>query len=247
MGKDAGGGTVNINLPLAVKPLAKSPQYNLADGDPIFHSDDEDFDAGFTLRREWGDVPLPLKPTKNEATFQYLVEAQQAHNFHASLLAMHSIDVCKVHKMSKSTMVLESISKEDHMCPICQKGLAGAQSLCSHIRTEHVSKTKYYCQECDKYFAKASGLKIHNRKHGVGPMFLCIMCNPSHIPAAERADVKCPTCGKEFVHRQSYRDHVKWCGKEWPCFQCHLCPKNYAHKRDLTGHLKSHEKKPIPK
>ena len=192
-------------------------------------------------------MPLPMKPTENKATFQYLAEAQWAHDFHASLLAMHGIDACKVHKMSKLTMVLESISKEDRTCPICQKGLAGAQSLRSHIHTEHVGKMKHYCRVCDKYFAEASGLKIHNRKHGVGPMFPCVTCKKefplvgrlnehkiSHIPAVECADAKCPTCGKEFVHHRSYQDHVKWCGKEWLCFQCHLCPKNYAHKRDLT-------------
>ena len=97
-------------------------------------------------------MPLPTKPTENEATFQYLAEAQQAHDFHASLLAMHGIDVCKVHKMSRLTTVLESISKEDRTCSIC------------HIHTEHVRKTKHYCPVCDKYFAEASGLKIHNRK-----------------------------------------------------------------------------------
>ena len=49
MGKDSDGGAVNISLPLAVKPLTKSPQYNLADEDPTVYSDEEDFDAGFTL------------------------------------------------------------------------------------------------------------------------------------------------------------------------------------------------------
>ena len=144
MGKDDNGSVVSISLPLVVKPLTKSPQYNLADEDPTVYSD-EDFDAGFTLWREWGHVSILSKPTKNEAMFQYLAEAQHAHDFHASLLAMHSIDACKVHKMSKLTMVLESISKEDHTCPICQKGLARAQSLYSHIPMEHVGKTKNYC------------------------------------------------------------------------------------------------------
>ena len=41
----------------------------------------------------------------------------------------------------------------------------------------------------------------------------------------------------------SYLDHVKWYGVDHPCFQCQLCPKNYTHKQDLTGHLKNHEKK----
>ena len=49
MGKDSDGGTVNNGLPLVVKPLTKSPQYNLVDEDPTIYSNEEDFNAGFTL------------------------------------------------------------------------------------------------------------------------------------------------------------------------------------------------------
>ena len=220
------------------------------------YSNEDDFDVGFVLRREWKDVPLPSKPKEEDATFKYLAEAQRAHAFYASLLAMHGIDACKVVKLSKATTVLENVAKDDRTCNICHKVLAGALSLKNHIRTEHVGKKKHYCKSCDQYFAEASGLKIHNRKHGIGVMFPCTKCSKqfpsvgrlnehkrSHISASERSDAKCESCCQEFVHRRSYLDHVKWCGLVRPRFQCHLCPKNYAHKRDLTGHLKHHEKK----
>ena len=253
---DSDGSLVSCSLPLTVKPLEKSPKYDIAEEDPSVYSDEDDFDVGFVLRREWKEVPLPSKPKDEDETFKYLAEAQRAHDFHASLLAMHGIDTCKVAKLSKATTVLENVAKDDRTCNICHKGLAGAQSLKNHIRAEHVGKKKHYCKPCDKYFAESSGLKIHNRKHGIGAMFPCTKCSKrfpsvghlnehkgSHISASERSDAKCESCGKEFVHRRSYLDHVKWCGVDCPRFQCHLCPKNYAHKRDLTGHLKDHEKK----
>ena len=255
-GVDSSGSSVTCSLPLAVKPLAKSASYDIAEEDPSVYSDEEDFDVGFVLRREWKEVPLPSKPKEGEDTFKYLAEAQRAHDFHASLLATHGIDACKVSHLSKATTVLENVTKEDKTCFICHKELAGVQSLKSHIRKEHVGKTKHYCKPCDKYFAEASGLKIHNRKHGIGAMFPCTKCpkqfpsigrlnehKGSHVPASERKDAQCKTCGKKFLNRRSYLDHVKWCGVDRPRFQCHLCPKNYAHKRDLTGHIKDHERK----
>ena len=207
---------MSCSLPLAVKPLEKSPKYDIAEEDPSVYSDEDDFDVGFVLRCEWND-------------------------FHASLLAMHRIDACKVAKLSKATTVLENVAKDDRTCNICHKGLADVQSLKNHIRAEHVGKKKHYCKPCDKYFAESSGLKIHNRKHGIGAMFPCTKCSKrfpsigrlnehkgSHISASERSDAKCKSCGKEFVHRRSYLDHVKWCGVDCPRFQCHLCRKNYA-------------------
>ena len=232
-----------MSLPLAVKSLLKSPTYDLSAEDPTVYSDEEDFDVGFSLRREWPDVPLPSKPKEEEETFKYLEEAQRTHNFHASLLATHGIDACKVHKLSKATAVLEGIAKEDRVCFICQKELPSATSLRNHIRTEHVGKTRHYCHKCDKHFAEVSGLKIYNHMHGIGAMFPCTQCKKefpsigrlnehkqSHIPAAQREDSKCPVCGKEHVHWRTYLDHIKWCGKTRPHFQCHLCPKSYAHK-----------------
>ena len=172
-GKGEAGVAVQVSLPLAVKPLMKSPTYDLSAEDQMVYSNEEDFDVGFSLHREWPDVPLPSKPKEEEETFKYLEEGQRAHDFHTSLLATHSIDACKVHKLGKATTVLEGVSNEDRVCFICQKELPSAKSLQSHICTEHVGKTKHYCRKCDKYFAEALGLKIHNRKHGIGAMFPC--------------------------------------------------------------------------
>ena len=86
----------------------------------------------------------------------------------------------------------------------------------------------FHVQNVPKQFPSIGRLNEHKR---------------SHIPASEQSDAKCESCGKEFIHRRSYLDHVKWCGVDRPCFECHMCPINYTHKCDLTGHLKDHEKK----
>ena len=69
-GKDSDGSLVSCSLPPAVKPLEKSPTYDIADEDPSVYSDEDDFDVGFVLRREWKDVPLPSKPKQEDATFK---------------------------------------------------------------------------------------------------------------------------------------------------------------------------------
>lgn len=46
----------------------------------------------------------------------------------------------------------------------------------------------------------------------------------------------CPKCGRDYVHKRSLWQHVKFeCGKE-PQFQCPYCPK----KVKLKGNLKQH-------
>ena len=50
-----------VTLPLSVNKLEKYADYNIEDEDPDIYSDDEDFGAGFSLRREWNDVELPSK------------------------------------------------------------------------------------------------------------------------------------------------------------------------------------------
>ena len=77
------------------------------------YSDEDDFDVGFVLRREWKEVPLSSKPKDEDEIFKSLTEAQRAHDFHASLLAMHGIDACKVSRLSKATTILENVAKED--------------------------------------------------------------------------------------------------------------------------------------
>ena len=76
MGKDSGSTSVSCSLPLAVKPLEKSPTYDIAEEDPSVYSDEEDFDVGFVLHREWKEVPLPSKPKEEDEPFKYLAEAQ---------------------------------------------------------------------------------------------------------------------------------------------------------------------------
>ena len=102
---------MSCSLPLAVKPLEKSPKYDIAEEDPSVYSDEDDFDVGFVLRHEWEEVPLPSKPKDEDATFKYLAEAQRAHDFHASLLAMHGIDACKQAKLSKVHGPFKSICR----------------------------------------------------------------------------------------------------------------------------------------
>ena len=46
-GKDSDGSLVSCSLPLAVKPLEKSPTYDIAEEDPFVYSDEDDFDVGF--------------------------------------------------------------------------------------------------------------------------------------------------------------------------------------------------------
>ena len=181
---------MSCSLPLAVKPLKKSPTYDIAEEDPSVYSDEDDFDVGFVLCCEWKEVSLPSKPKDEDEMFKYLAEAQRAHDFHPSLLAMHGIDACKVAKLSKATTFLENVTKDDRTCNICNKGLAGAQSLKSHIRAEHVGKKKHHCKLCDQYFAEASGLKIHNRKHGIGAMFPCTKCTKQFPSIGRHFSVK---------------------------------------------------------
>ena len=247
------GHPVTATLPLAVEPLVKHNNYRMEEEDPSIYSDDEDFGAGFELRREWKDIPLPSKKSDAQAVFDYIAEAQKSHDFHANLLATHNIDACKVYKQGHAMSALENVSKEDRLCNLCQKTFASAHTLRAHIRTGHVGQSAHKCLLCPKFYAEASGLKVHMQSHGVGSKIACPVCKKefdslghmnehkkSHHPASERGDSTCEKCNKVFQHRRNYLQHKETCGKQGERAQCPKCPKNYANRHDLMTHMKKH-------
>ena len=185
--------------------------------------------------------------------FNYIEEAQKSHDFHANLLATHNIDACKVYKQSHASTALENVSKDDRLCSLCQKTVASAHSLRSHISTSHIGESAHKCSVCSKFYAEASGLKVHMQSHGIGSKIPCPICKKefnslghmnehkkSHRPDSEHADSTCEKCNKVFQHCHNYLEHKERCGKEGECAQYPHCPKNYMHRRDLTTHLKRH-------
>ena len=192
----------------------------------------------------------------SDVQFRYLEDVQKHHDFNANLLKSHNIDACKVYQKTHATAVLETVNVEDRMCSLCQKAFSSAHILRSHIKSTHIGEMSHKCDVCGKSYAEAAGLKIHKRSHEQGEKYECETCGKeyislgrlnehkkSHRLATQHTDSTCVTCKKIFLHRRNYLQHIKVCGQTAPVrHQCHLCPRNYAHKRDLTTHLKQKHK-----
>lgn len=58
-----------------------------------------------------------------------------------------------------------------------------------------------------------------------------------NVQKTEKGLYVCPKCGRDYPHRRSLWQHMKYvCGKE-PQFQCPYCPKKVKVKGNLKPHI----------
>ena len=117
------------------------------------------------------------------------------------------------------------------------------------------------CNGCEKYFTTRRNLYFHNRKEHKDPTS-CPLCNEkfsskvkhdTHMKKAHGPKLApkylCSKCGKDYLRRDKYLQHFKYCGvtgqkcqnvKSQTRHVCSKCEKSYKHRRSLNAHIKSH-------
>ncbi|CAG9572575.1 unnamed protein product [Danaus chrysippus] len=135
-------------------------------------------------------------------------------------------------------------NKLNHPCTQCPKIFSTAIQLEEHIERLHFPK-RLRCDQCSKRFSTEKLLNIHRRNNHVA--VYCKLCNlefPSRTILRAHVDKHetniCPRCNKKFINRQTFKLHLKCCGKsmEQQNFICDICKKCYARKNGLRSHLK---------
>lgn len=51
----------------------------------------------------------------------------------------------------------------------------------------------------------------------------------------------CPLCGRHTETQAKLRNHIEYCRRAAnPKFQCNVCMKTFAYKKDLEKHIRTH-------
>ena len=109
----------------------------------------------------------------------------------------------------------------DFPCQECDLVAKSRNALADHVSKVHLScPTK--CDICNKVFPNIRYMKRHRASH----------VEPQHC---------CDICGKMYKIKKAMLDHKKTHDKNYvrPCFNCHLCSKNFCNRYILDCHIKA--------
>ncbi|CAL8114544.1 unnamed protein product [Orchesella dallaii] len=106
-------------------------------------------------------------------------------------------------------------------CTFCGKDFIFLSNLNRHV-LGHIGERSFWCDVCEMEFITSEALKRHKKQHNKVKPFKC--------PHAE--------CSKRFTTVNTLYTHIK---KHNPkLFDCFMCSKSFASKRDLLQHVKYH-------
>ena len=105
-----------------------------------------------------------------------------------------------------------------HECADCGYMFKGKQDMWHHNRTVHAGK-RFLCPQCQRTFAYQSGLNQHVK----------------HVHQKLNR-YQCETCGKGYLHRSNYHDHVA-AHTGVKRHVCSICLKLFTFKHGLKAHV----------
>lgn len=112
------------------------------------------------------------------------------------------------------------------------------------------AKNNFKCKNCDRILKSQKSLESHQCS-------ICEICNKNffskqtlqrhlegvHKDPKECSRYECDLCGFKPKHKQEIKNHIiENHSNEIKKFSCYHCGKNFATKRNMTLHLKCHEK-----
>ncbi|XP_068143275.1 zinc finger protein 540 [Drosophila tropicalis] len=117
---------------------------------------------------------------------------------------------------------------KNHVCPYCGVGKTTRQEWNKHILT-HTKEKKYACRQCEH--------TSHNKQ---------ALANHVKVVHEKRKDFACQYCGKTFGKSHACKIHERSHTGEKTC-ECKICGKVFLFEKGLTKHLKTHEKRDLPR
>lgn len=116
-------------------------------------------------------------------------------------------------------------------CKVCETTYIGKPAVhkISLAHVENSKKKDLYCHQCETAYTKRSKLKNHNDKvhNDVGP-----------------TEFRCCDCNASFQSNNLMKQHD--CADVYSTtFSCKLCNRKFRTKKDLAGHLRSPQHRPL--
>lgn len=148
---------------------------------------------------------------------------------------------------SNNTIDLKRI--ETPVCEICGKIFSQQQHLFIHKQAVHLKSKKAVCDLCGKHFDHIRYLKAHMKRHAGIKKHACNQCNLSFIesnslrlhmqthldPEQRSYKIICKFCGKKFVSKTNYKDHLNKHTGDKP-YECDLCGRKFGFKSMIDKH-----------
>lgn len=140
-------------------------------------------------------------------------------------------------------------------CDQCDRSFGYNKDLKRHQRTVHVA-AEYFCEECNRFYKSKRVFDDHNKRHQTGyvkPSHDCKLCDKTfstkyvlatHIKAEHlgmKRSFLCPTCGRSFTQKNSYRQHANVHAGIRP-YVCDICGKSFTYEKSLREHKFLHDK-----
>ena len=139
-------------------------------------------------------------------------------------------------------------------CEKCDKSFGFQKDLNRHMKSVHTDPS-FFCEQCNKFYKSKKQFQEHVRSHQDGyvkPTYPCQMCSKkfstkyvlaTHIKSAHLGMKKsflCPTCGRSFTQKNSYRQHANVHAGIRP-YVCDICGKSFTYEKSLKEHKFLHD------
>ena len=158
-------------------------------------------------------------------------------------------------------------------CKVCNKEYRHEASLKRHTNKVHTDASETFpCDMCDLKCTRKDNLYVHKRKvHNAYHLNLdairnsqitrlsCEMCSQNfesikqfeaHIALKvcqdkfnmfdldEKEKYQCDLCTRSYAHKKNLLAHMNWKHRNSEIFKCEICDVTYLHKRSLERHSK---------
>ena len=128
-------------------------------------------------------------------------------------------------------------------CTVCKKEYRHEASLNRHTKKVHTDGSETFpCDLCDLKFTRKDNLYVHKRK-----VHNAYHLNLDAIRNSQISRLSCEMCSQNFESIKQFEAHIalKVCQDKLNMFdiddgekyQCDLCTRSYAHKKNLLAHL----------
>ena len=162
----------------------------------------------------------------------------------------------KYRKIIRPRSELQSQKNRPHMCTVCKTCFPSLKHL-EHHKIIHTNVKLFWCKYCKKCFSGRIYLKRHHIRfhatkvklyHSEALMgdFKMAYVSYDHDRAKTHCTIEkplheCEYCQKCFAHKCNLTLHIRTHTKEKP-YQCEYCQKCFAQKVHLQRHIKTHTK-----